>query len=74
MLEPLGVPAVVYTRRHAPLEGHVGGVPLGARVSALLGRRVTVDNPLPRAVPFHPILSSSIQPRTPLWPVRYFTP
>jgi glucokinase len=31
-----------FAEGHAPLEEHVGGGPLGARVSALLGRRVTV--------------------------------
>jgi glucokinase len=36
-----GEPA--FAEGHAPLEEHVGGGPLGARVSALLGRRVTVN-------------------------------
>jgi glucokinase len=31
-----------FAEGHAPLEEHVGGGPLGERVSALLGRRVTV--------------------------------
>jgi glucokinase len=39
----IGPPSdAAFAQGHAPLEEHVGGGPLGARVSALLGRRVTV--------------------------------